>query len=157
MFETMKDRAAHAIVKLSPSEQAVWDEEKTYWSSLKADDHETYLNLWDERFVGWPIVEKSPIHKSNIRQAFDKPRASIFARKLLNYTLEPMSVREYGPNIVIALYRTIAQSADEHGHDEQTIRWRITHTWMNTADGWRIIGGMSARDEPQEQAEQTKK
>ena len=157
MFETMRDGAAHALVKLSQAEQAVWDEEKTYWSSLKAGDRETYLELWDERFVGWPIVEKMPIHKANIREAFEKPHASILTRKLLDYTLEPLSVREYGPNIVIALYRATAHSTDEQGHDEQTARWRIMHTWMNSVEGWRIIGGMSARDEPQEPAEHKKK
>ena len=70
---------AQAVTKpdahqFSPAEQEVWAQEETYWRSLKADDRETYLRLWE--------VET---HTS-----------------------------------------------------------RLTHTWMRTDQGWKIIGGMSA-------------
>jgi len=142
-----KSNSTREMLKVSAAEQAVWNEEEAYWRSLKAGDRESYLSLWDEGFAGWPRTESEPIHKDRIREDLKQVRDdSIFNRKVLDYKMEPLSVREYGDNIVITLYRATIHSTDSNGKDEQTRRARLTHTWMKTDQRWQIIGGMSAED-----------
>lgn len=129
-----------AAVRLSPAEQAAWELEEAYWRFVKQKEWESYADLWDERFAGWPRHEPVPVHKSNVRGAWK--------RNVLDYRLEPLSVREYGGNVVIAFYRATMRSTDAKGEDERTQTLRITHTWMNTAEGWKIISGMAAEDKP---------
>jgi len=64
----------------------------------------------------------------------------------MDYRLEPLSVREFSENVVITLYRATVHSRDSTGANESTHASRLTHTWMKTEKGWRIIGGMSADD-----------
>jgi hypothetical protein len=126
-------------LKLTGAEQAVWEQEETYWRLVKADNRQGYLDLWDDRFVGWPRFENNPIHKDVITRFMSE-------RKILDYRLEPLSVREFGENVVITLYRATVHSRDSTGANESTHASRLTHTWMKTEKGWRIIGGMSADD-----------
>ncbi len=136
------EQEANASLKLSPAEQEVWAQEETYWRSLKADDRDTYLRLWDERFVGWPRYEGAPAGKEKIRQDY-APGTTVRA-KLVDYKLEPLSVRAYGNDIVIAFYR--ATMRRERNGQAETSTSRLTHTWMRTDQGWQIVGGMSADD-----------
>src|SRR5579859_2914407 len=90
-----------ASLKMSESEREVWKLEKASFGFLKTHDEQAYSKLWDERFAGWPRFEPAPIHKDKIRGG-----GSFFKnRKVLDYKLEPLSVRGYGKNIVITLYR----------------------------------------------------
>ena len=127
-------------LKLTAVEQAVWEQEETYWRLVKADNRQGYLDLWDDRFVGWPRFEAVPIHKDNVTHFMSE-------RKVLDYKLEPFSVRQFGGDVVVTLYRSIVRSADRTGANESTHAARLTHTWMKTDKGWRIIGGMSAEDQ----------
>ena len=126
--------------KPSPSERAVWEEEETYWHLLKAENRQQYLDLWDDRFVGWPRFETEPIRKDRITRFMAERRG-------LDYKLEPLSVREYGKDVVIALYRATVHGMDAAGTNENTRTSRLIHTWMKTEKGWQIIGGMSADDQ----------
>jgi len=128
------------VLKLSATEQAVWEQEETYWRLVKAHNRERYLDLWDDRFVGWPRFESVPIHKDKITHFMSE-------RKVLDYKLEPFSVREFGGDVVVTLYRLTVHSTDRTGANESTRTGRLTHTWMRTEMGWRIIGGMSAEDQ----------
>jgi len=135
-------KSSAATLTLSPAEQAAWKGEETYWQFQKADDRDAFLALWDERFVGWPRRTSVPVDKDKMRE--DLKRAP--DRKVLDYKLEPLSVREYGGNVVITLYRATVHSTDNNGNDGQTRPYRLTHTWMKTGQAWQIIGGMSSAD-----------
>jgi hypothetical protein len=124
----------------SVAEKAVWAQEEEYWRLLKAENRERYLDLWDDRFVGWPRFETTPVQKDKITHFMSD-------RKVLDYKLEPLSVREYGGNVVIVLYRATIHSTDKTGANESTRPSRLLHTWMKAEHGWRIIGGMSAEDQ----------
>lgn len=113
-------------------EKAVWQQEEAYWQFLHTNQKAAYLALWDERFVGWPRFAPSPEGKGTI--------ASDFFATVAEYKLEPLSVREYGKNIVITFYRA---SVTRNGATHTS---RLTHTWMRSQSGWHIIGGMSADD-----------
>ena len=137
---TSVDKSSSHAMKLSVTEQAVWEQEEAYWQFVKTDNRQKYLDLWDDRFVGWPRLENNPIHKDNITRF-------MLERKVLDYRLEPLSVREFGGNVVITLYRATVHSRESTGANESTHASRLTHTWMKTENGWRIIGGMSALDQ----------
>jgi len=135
------EQKANASLELSPAEQEVWTQEETYWRSLKADDRETYLGLWDERFIGWPQYEGAPASKEKIRQEYAPGTTA--RGKVLDYRLEPLSVRSYGNDVVITFFRATVTRGKPNGEVE-THTSRLTHTWMKTDQGWRIIGGMAA-------------
>jgi hypothetical protein len=135
-------KSSPATLTLSPAEQAAWKGEETYWQFQKTDERNAFLALWDERFVGRPRRTSVPVDKDKMRE--DLNRAP--DRKVLDYKLEPLSVREYGGNVVITLYRATVCSTDNSGKDEQTRSYRLTHTWMKTGQAWQIIGGMSSAD-----------
>jgi ketosteroid isomerase-like protein len=138
------EQKAKVSLKLSPAEQEVWAQEETYWRSLKSEDRETYLRLWDERFIGWPRYEGVPAGKDKIRQDYT-PGATVRG-KLVDYKLEPLSVRSYANDVVITFYRATINRSKPNGEVESRTS-RLTHTWMKTDQGWRIIGGMSADDD----------
>jgi len=127
-------------LKLTAGEQAVWEQEETYWRLLKADNRQGYLDLWDDRFVGWPRFEAVPIHKDKITRMMSE-------RKVLDYKVERLSVREFRGDVVVTLYRATVRSIDTTGSGESTHSSRLTHTWMKGERGWHIIGGMSAEDQ----------
>jgi uncharacterized protein DUF4440 len=116
--------------------------EGDFLAITKADDRDGFLTLWDERFVGWPRRASIPVDKNKMRE--DLKRAP--DRKVIDYKLEPLSVREYGGSVVITLYRATVHSTDNNGKDERTRSYRLTHTWMKTQQAWQIIGGMSSAD-----------
>jgi hypothetical protein len=132
--------SAPKALRMSASEQAVWQQEENYWRLLKADNRQAYLDLWDDRFVGWPLFDSTPIHKDKIIDFMSDI-------KVLDYKLEPLSVRKFRADIVITFYRANVRSASRSGGNESTRTSRLTHTWMKTEKGWHIIGGMSAVDQ----------
>lgn len=122
---------AVAFGQQSRNERAVWQKEEAYWKLLHDNQKTEYLALWDERFVGWPRFEVNPAGKDMISTTF---------APVSDYKLMPLSVREYGKNIVITFYRASLT------RDGVTRTSRLSHTWMRSKAGWRIIGGMSADD-----------
>ena len=52
--------------EMTADEQAVWKLEENYWQYVKAQDFRKYLELWDERFIGWPRSSVAPAGKANI-------------------------------------------------------------------------------------------
>jgi len=136
----MQTEPAPAGLPLSPAEQAAWGQEEAYWRFVQSQDWESYFELWDERFAGWPDSEPVPVHKDKVRSGWRV--------KVLEYKLEPLSVRQYGESVVITFYRATLHTTDAQGGDERTAASRVTHTWRKTAAGWKIIGGMSADDSP---------
>lgn len=112
------------------NEKAVWHQEEIYWKTLAQGDKATYMSLWNARFTGWPRFEDHPIDKDGIARSF---------MPVGQYTLTPLSVREYS-HIVVTFYRaTLTRNG-------ATRTSRLSHTWMKTPSGWQIIGGMSADD-----------
>src|ERR1700746_3152199 len=93
------------------------------------------ISLW-----AGPRFEAVPIHKDKITHFMSE-------RKVLDYRLKPFSVRQFGGDVVVTLYRSTVRSTDRAGANESTHAGRLTHTWMKTDKGWRIIGGMSAEDQ----------
>jgi ketosteroid isomerase-like protein len=118
----------------------IWSQEEAYWKYVESHDLQHYLSLWSEDFVGWPMVNDQPIHKSQIASQFQTGRLS----RVTRYELHRESVDMHGP-IGVTFYRVKMHIRGADGKDTTTAA-RITHTWMNDGYGWHIVSGMSAAD-----------
>ena len=119
----------------------VWNQEVTYWEYLKALDLDAFLSLWHEDFIGWPNNQSVPINKDGMHKVVEEGFASIQVKSVA-YELKRFSVSVYG-DIGIVYYEAHAIAETKDGQEIATHE-RYTHIWMRTANGWKIIGGMSA-------------
>jgi ketosteroid isomerase-like protein len=128
-------------VAWSPVQIEVWDREETYWKTIAARDVSSYLDLWDESFVGWPHSQKVPIGKSTLRE---HPFGSA-NRMVSSYQFEHKSVQVHGETAITFLQIRITQTFD--GQKSGLVE-RLTHTWQKRDGVWRIVGGMSCTVKP---------
>jgi ketosteroid isomerase-like protein len=117
----------------------LWSREVAYWEYAKAADLTSYLSLWHEDVVAWPNNQPSPIDKDSLRQIVDRGLASI---QFKSVDLKPLSVRIYGDTGIV--YYEVNSVAITKDGTEIATHERLTHTWLQTQNGWKIIGGMSA-------------
>ena len=122
------------------NENAVWKLENAYWEYVKALDMDRYKGLWNENFVGWPYSSSQPVRKDHITD-WIKAHADK-GTTVAWFELKPAE-SQATDNIVVTTYWLTELWADKAGHGEPFTQ-RITHTWMKTANGWQIIGGMSS-------------
>lgn len=119
----------------------IWQLEENYWSYVKSRDLKSYLNLWDEKFRGYPsnniITGKDHIsdwivdlYKNNNRK--------------FNYELTRKAENVFG-DIAIALYDVTHIWSNDKNEVLEKNTYKITHTWKKTEKGWVIIGGMGAK------------
>jgi ketosteroid isomerase-like protein len=128
--------------EMTADEQAVWKLEENYWKYVKEQDIEKYLELWDERFVGWPRSSTAPAGKANITD-WMAPWFADSARAL-DFELKREAVRSFG-DVVAAHYLVWYVVRDaQTGSLLQRTPVRITHTWQRHGDSWQIITGMSS-------------
>src|SRR5215470_6280981 len=114
----------------SADEQAVWKLEQAYWNYVKALDLESYRNLWNTHFVGWPLSSSKPVRKDHITDWITLYKDK--GLQLKSFTLEPTASQAV-ENLVITHYLLTSLWEDNLGHGEpQTLR--ITHTWIRTPD-----------------------
>jgi len=130
-------------LKVSPEQQQVWNREKTYWQSVKAQDRDGYIALRDDDFVGWPYRFADPVRKDQIRS---DPFGMLQGRKLQSVQLEPKAVQLF-KDVAIVHYRVTMLYQLSDGKVETQVA-RITHTWRRSSGVWLIIGGMSALAQP---------
>jgi ketosteroid isomerase-like protein len=129
-----------AQAQQSDNEKAVWKLETNYWEYVKALDLDTYRDLWHENFVGWPYSSLQPARKSHITDWITSYTDK--GERLQWSSLQPAESQSTG-DIVVTHYWLTAFWADKNGHGEPATQ-RVTHTWLKTAQGWKIISGMSA-------------
>jgi ketosteroid isomerase-like protein len=134
--------AAAASAQDSPSDETeIWKLEKAYWEYVKANDLEKYRALWNENFVGWPLVSSAPLQKDHITDWITNNTSK--GVKLKSYSIEQLAIRVTG-DISINHYRIKTNWATGEGAEARTDAFRITHTWIRTHGTWQILGGMSA-------------
>ena len=123
----------------SKDEQRLWDLEHAYWRYVQDNDLSSYSKLWHERFLGWPSVNAAPVHKDHITDwiTAQTSKGLIFKTN----ELKPASIQVTGDTAIVCYWITFRWLDKEGKGVPQTTR--ITHAWQKTAEGWRIIGGMS--------------
>ncbi|MGH9776408.1 MAG: nuclear transport factor 2 family protein [Candidatus Acidiferrales bacterium] len=132
--------ALTCFAQQSADEQAVWKLEHAYWTYVSSMDLEKYMELWHPNFVGWSFAGAQPVRKDHITDWITAYKSK--GLQLKSYTLEP-AASQATENIVVTHYWLTSLWVDKDGRGEpSTIR--VTHTWIRTAGGWQIIGGMAA-------------
>jgi len=122
-------------------ETQVWNLEKAYWESVKANDLEKYRTLWHERFLGWPSSSSAPARKDHITDWItDNTSKGV---KLQSYEIEQVAIQVTG-DIAANHYRIKMTWSGPKPADTKTETIRIHHTWVRTGDTWQILAGMSA-------------
>jgi hypothetical protein len=133
-----------SFAQQTENEKTVWKLENAYWEYVKALDMDHYKALWHENFAGWPYSSSQPARKDHItdwiKTYTDK------GATLAWFELTPADSRAT-ENLVVTDYWLTSRWADKAGHGEP-FTTRVTHTWIKTANGWQIIGGMSASVPP---------
>jgi Domain of unknown function (DUF4440) len=137
--------ALPAAAQQSANEQAVWKLETAYWNYVRAVDLDGYRTLWHKDFVGWPSSSAQPARKDQITDWITASTDK--GVRLQWYSLEP-AASQATENIVITHYWVTAFWSDKAGKGEPPETVRITHTWIKTATGWQILGGMAAPPAP---------
>jgi len=128
--------------EMDSAQKEVWQMEETYWRDIKAGNEAHYLTLWHENFLGWPYYQPAPVDKAALAKGIHQKFAET---RTLEYEITSRAVHVTG-NVGIAHYAVKSVYTDRDGK-KQTDHLRITHTWLKTESGWKILGGMSANIE----------
>jgi len=123
----------------SQNEQKLWDLEHAYWQYVQDNDLPSYSKLWHERFLGWPSVSATPVHKDHITDWITTQTSKGLVFK--TDQLKPASIQITGDMAVVCYWITFRWLDKEDKGTAQTTR--ITHAWQKIANDWQIIGGMS--------------
>jgi hypothetical protein len=119
-------------------EEQIWNLEHSYFRNLYKANYDSVLMLVDEKFLGWPNSVEIPL---------DKAGSSVFMKKLnpsptqCIFTIERKGISVVG-NIAITQY-IINVSCPLSDGTKNYSSSRISHTWINTDNSWRLLGGMS--------------
>lgn len=123
----------------SEAEQAIWDREAAYLDHLAAGNLAEVQRFWHDRFVGWPSHSLDPVDRETGRRSLEE---LLSGTTFDGVRIRPRAIRIEGGTAIVHYVAEFEKS----GRDGETTptSMRITHTWLRTSDGWKILGGMSA-------------
>jgi ketosteroid isomerase-like protein len=128
--------------KLDQVEEEIWSLEEDYISFFDKANHDAILSLYHSQFLGWPDSESHPVGKKRaaefIEEKYPEPTQAVFKIKR-----EGIRIIE---GVVITHYLLNLSWIDDEGA-EQTRESRLTHTWVKEDSKWKILGGMSSRQQ----------
>jgi hypothetical protein len=129
---------------VAPSIERVWALEESYWRYVRDGDVAGYLELWNDRFVGWPCANEHPATKDTIAHWVEEIRNEHIQ---FTYALNRERAVDFG-EVVVVYYSTpmIRKYAD--GRVTGGAINKFTHTWLRVGSTWQIIGGMCAAQKP---------
>ena len=108
--------------------------EKEYWECIKTANFEGYKDLWHDDALPWPSGAIYPTTKDDTVRGMEKV---ISYNLITSYDIKVYAIRLIGDVAVICYsYSYSGAKLSDNG--------RITHTWLNGKDGWKIIGGMNS-------------
>ncbi len=121
-----------------PYERAMWSTENKFVAALIKGDTETFNEMWHEDLAYWPEGE-------------DRPWSKRYGLKVINGwsgaedgalstpMLEPIATKIID-NLAVTHYRLEYTITDKDGTKSKRLI-RLTHTWCQTEDGWKLLGG----------------
>ena len=126
----------------SPTADAVWAQEQSYWQLVQANDLTGYRALWDDNFLGWPYSSPEPLRKPHIADWITDRTST--GNTLQSFDLQRLAIQITG-DLATVTYRARTTWVDKQGAPT-TGTMRIIHTWRRTPVGsWQIISGMSSQ------------
>jgi len=127
------------LVSVEQIKNEIWQLEENYWKYVKEKDYQSYITLWDDRFIGYPsnntIGNKDHI-TDWMTEMYRQPG-------VFNYTLTRKVENVFG-DIAIVFYDVSHHFTNDKNEIVKKGSFKIIHTWKKMAKGWLIIGGMGA-------------
>lgn len=117
----------------------VWQREADYWRYVAAGDVDSYVALWDERFIGWPCDQPHPLRKAGIGDWVRKVRDEHIK---VDASLVHEGAQDFGDVVVVHYSFTRVDTYPDGRVEGRGDVRKITHTWMKVGADWLIIGGM---------------
>jgi ketosteroid isomerase-like protein len=131
--------AQQALASNTDDEQALWRLERAYWQYVEKNDLVAYSNLWHQDFLGWPSVSSTPVRKDHITDWITSQTSKGLTFEQGEFKAAELKVTG---DVAFACYWISFTWTDKEGKGaSHTLR--ITHAWVRSGKGWRIIGGMS--------------
>jgi len=122
--------------------EEVWQLEEQRLDYVKARDIENFRAMYHPDFTGWPNRLSTPIRQSEIGKRILEAAAE--GRKPPFVKIRRESIQNFG-NVVVVHFAQERIWIDENGKSQGVGDWiKVTHTWMRVGDSWKIVGGMSA-------------
>jgi hypothetical protein len=140
LLAAVPQAAAHAQQPVL-NEQAVWKLERTFCDDTRASKMAAAMTLIDPAFLGWGATGGTPMHKADLAKALNDQVAS--GTRFQTCDIQPVASHAVD-NMVMVQYIVTDVLVDRSGHTTR-FRNRVTHTWIQRGDSWRMLGGMGAR------------
>lgn len=124
---------------LTGVEQEVWALEETYAAAFRDAKHDVIISLLHRDFLGWSLSRERPGEKGDVPGFLQK------------HYPKPLDV---SVRIDRAGIRISGDAVNTHyllkltGKDGQVKAIRMTHTWIKEGVDWKILGGMSSKQQP---------
>ena len=131
--------SADTPVAESASVERVWQREADYWRYVAAGDVDSYVALWDDRFIGWPCDQPHPLRKAGIGDWVRKVRDQHIR---VDAELTREGAQDFGDVVVVHYSFTRVDTYPDGRVEGRGDVRKITHTWMKVGADWLIIGGM---------------
>lgn len=138
---TMLCALSVGVAKASPPasraevQAEIWAKEQAIYAGRGRGDLGPYIESVAPDFLSWPPQAPAPVDLAAL-----KASAPSVAGGKEHLSMSFVALSLYGDTAVI-YYRThMTQRADGTPVDQS---YEVTHTWVSTADGWRLFGGMA--------------
>jgi hypothetical protein len=123
------------------NEQAVWKLERSFCDDTRAGKMAAAMSLIDPAFLGWGATGGTPMHKADLAKALNSQATT--GTRFQSCDIQPVAGHAVD-NMVMVQYVVTDVLVDHHGHTTR-FRNRVTHTWIQRGDSWRMLGGMGSR------------
>lgn len=120
-------------------ESDIWRLEEQYLATFQKGDTEGLLRFYHPNFIGWPAQSSEPLDLKAGREFME---AMDEKADMISFEIRPGAIRITG-DVALVHYSVALVQQGVDGVTSGSVL-RVTHTWMNTRSGWRIMGGMSA-------------
>jgi Domain of unknown function (DUF4440) len=135
-------RAAFAQSYLN--EQAAWKLERAFCDDTNSGNLAAAMNLVDPDFLGWGVTGSTPMHKADLANTLARTLADRAASKThsISFAITPVAGHAVG-NMVVLEY-TVTDILVDKAHHTTESHSRVSHTWIQRGDTWKMLGGMSS-------------
>ncbi len=124
----------------SPSEQELWNLEKTYMTLLQEGNIKGLSEFWHQDFIGWPSHSSRPVDRN---EGIVSLEALLVNMKSSSFTFHPQAIQIAG-EVAIVHYEVEFEVENTEGEKKED-SYRVTHTWLKDNGNWRNLGGMSSK------------
>ncbi len=126
---------------------SLWGAETDYWNLVRSMDFPGLANILHVDFIGWPNNQPAPMNAAALMNWY-RQFPQILRADSITYTLTQHAasvVRDIGIlQCEIDVRATLKNAAPF------VVVERVTHTWLKSARGWTLIGGMAAPVAPKQ-------